>query len=231
MKKALIIGGGSGIGFEIAKTLSSNDYVVTCVGRKERENFDFEYVKCDVSKGDEVIKLFNNNVYDVLVYCAGIISSEEESFKYNEEEINSIIDINLKGCIRTNQIFIDKCLENSISGKIINISSISNKGSKYFPIYASSKAGILAYTRSIASRYETIKANIISPGVIKTDMSYHETPDFDQYIPSIVLNTPAKRLGNTVDIANAVEFLLSDKAEFITGQELIVDGGYTLPKE
>lgn len=62
-------------------------------------------------------------------------------------------------------------------------------------------------------------------------MSYHETPNFDEYIPSIIENTPAKRLGNTTDIANTVEFLLSDKASFITGQEIVVDGGYTLPKE
>ena len=62
-------------------------------------------------------------------------------------------------------------------------------------------------------------------------MSYHETPNFDEYIPNIIENTPAKRLGSTVDVANAIEFLLSDKADFITGQELVVDGGYTLPKE
>lgn len=82
MKKVLIIGGWSGIGFEIAKTLDTNGYEVTCVGRKERNNISFKYIKCDVSKKDEVTKLFSNSVYDVLVYCAGIISSEEESFKY-----------------------------------------------------------------------------------------------------------------------------------------------------
>ena len=230
MKKALVVGGGSGIGFEIAKMLHSNSYDVTCVGNKDRDDFEFNYIKCDVSK-DSVNTIYETNMYDVLVYCAGIISSEEESFSYNEEEINDLVDTNLKGCIRCNHLFIDSCLKNNIPGKIINISSISNKGSKYFPVYAATKAGILAYTKSIASRYETIQANIISPGVIKTDMSYRETPDFDEYIPSIIENTPVKRLGNTVDIANTAEFLLSDKARFITGQEIVVDGGYTLPKE
>ena len=90
---------------------------------------------------------------------------------------------------------------------------------------------MLAYTKSIASRYENVQSNVISPGVIKTDMSYQESPDFDDYISEIVDNTPVKRLGNPLDIANTVEFLLSDKAEFITGQEIVVDGGYTLPKE
>ena len=185
MKKVLIIGGGSGIGYEIAKTLNLNNYDITCVGRKERDNLEFKYIKCDVSK-DNVKSLYETNIYDVLIYCAGIISSGEESFNYSEEEINSLIDTNLKGCIRSNQLFIDNCLKNNMSGKIINISSVSNKGSKYFPIYAATKAGILTYTKSIASRYNNIQANVISPGVIKTDMSYHETPNFDEYIPSIL---------------------------------------------
>ena len=230
MKKVLIVGGGSGIGLEIAKTLNQNNYEVTCVGRKERDNFEFDYIRCDVSK-DDVKSLYEANTYDVLIYCAGVISSEEESFAYNEEEINELVDTNLKGCIRCNQIFIDSCIKNGIEGKIINISSISNKGSKYFPIYAATKAGILTYTKSIASRYDKVQANVISPGVIKTDMSYHETPNFDEYVPSIIENTPVKRLGSTTDVANVVEFLLSDKATFITGQEIVVDGGYTLPKE
>ena len=230
MKRVLIIGGGSGIGFEIAKMLNANNYDVTCVGRKNRNDFEFNYIKCDVAK-DDIRSLYEVNIYDILIYCAGIISCEEESFCYNETETDNLIDINLKGCIKCNQLFIDNCLKNNITGKIINISSTSNKGSKYFPIYAATKAGILTYTKSIASRYDKIQANVISPGVIKTDMSYHETPNFDEYVPSIIDNTPAKRLGNTTDIANTVEFLLSDKASFITGQEIVVDGGYTLPKE
>ena len=231
MKKALVIGGGSGIGLEIARTLNKNNYEVTCVGRRTKENFEFNYISCDASNVDEVTSLFKKEVYDVLIYSAGIISCCEESVNYDDNELNKLIDINLKGCIRTNQLFIDSCNKNNIKGKIINISSISNKGSKDFPIYAASKAGMLAYTKSIASRYENIQSNVISPGVIKTDMSYQESPNFDDYIQEIVDNTPVKRLGNPLDIANTVEFLLSDKAEFITGQEIVVDGGYTLPKE
>ncbi len=231
MKKALVIGGGSGIGLEIARTLNKNNYEVTCVGRRTKENFEFNYISCDASNVDEVTSLFEKEVYDVLIYSAGIISCCEESDNYDDNELNKLIDINLKGCIRTNQLFIDSCSKNNIRGKIINISSISNKGSKDFPIYAASKAGMLAYTKSIASRYENIQSNVISPGVIKTDMSYQESPNFDDYVQDIVDNTPVKRLGNPQDIANTVEFLLSDKAEFITGQEIVVDGGYTLPKE
>ena len=129
---------------------------------------------------------------------------------------------------------IDKWKENNIKGNIINIGSIvANNGSKYFPIYSASKAGIVAFSKSIASRYGKlgIRCNIISPGVIKTPMSYIETPDFDDYIEDIENNTPLERLGNPDDIAKVALFLDSDNSLFITGQDIVVDGGYTLSQE
>ena len=129
---------------------------------------------------------------------------------------------------------IDNWKENNIKGNIINIGSIAARnGSKYFPIYASSKGGIIAFSKSIASRYGEygIRCNVISPGVIKTPMSYIETPNFDDYIEEIENKTPLKRLGNPQDIANVALFLANNSSYFITGQEIIVDGGYTLSQE
>ena len=76
-----------------------------------------------------------------------------------------------------------------------------------------------------------IRCNVISPGVIKTPMSYIETPDFDDYIQDIENNTPLRRLGNTEDIAKVALFLDSENSLFITGQDIVVDGGYTLSQE
>jgi len=161
----------------------------------------------------------------------------EESFNKKKEliaELNDIINTNLKGILSICLQMIDKWREDNLKGNIINIGSIvARNGSKYFPIYSSSKAGIIAFSKSIASRYGEfeIRCNVISPGVIKTPMSYVETPNFDDYIEDIENKTPLKRLGNPNDIAKVALFLDSDNSEFITGQEIVVDGGYTLSQE
>ena len=133
-------------------------------------------------------------------------------------------------CLQT----IDMWTSNNIKGNIINIGSIAaQNGSKYFPIYAASKAGIITFTKSIAARFGAlgIRANVISPGVIKTPMSYVETPNFDDYIETIEAKTSIGRLGTPTDIANISLFLDSKEAEFIQGTEITVDGGYTLSEE
>lgn len=242
IKTVLITGGGTGIGKAIAKTFYEKGYKVYILGRRKEKleevcndtNNSINYFICDISNGNDIKQIINklNNI-DTLINCAGIISSGEEKEKYDYLELNSIIDTNLKGTIMCLQM-IDKWKENNIKGNIINIGSIvANNGSKYFPIYSASKAGIVAFSKSIASRYGKlgIRCNIISPGVIKTPMSYIETPDFDDYIEDIENNTPLERLGNPDDIAKVALFLDSDNSLFITGQDIVVDGGYTLSQE
>ena len=242
-KKVLITGGGTGIGKAIAKTFYEKGYKVYILGRRKEKleevcndtNNSINYFICDISNDNDIKQIINklNNI-DTLINCAGIISSGEEKEKYNYLELNNIIDTNLKGTISMCLQMIDKWKENNIKGNIINIGSIvANNGSKYFPIYSASKAGIVAFSKSIASRYGKlgIRCNIISPGVIKTPMSYIETPDFDDYIEDIENNTPLERLGNPDDIAKVALFLDSDNSLFITGQDIVVDGGYTLSQE
>ena len=242
-KKVLITGGGTGIGKTIAKTFYEKGYEVYILGRRKEKleevcndtNNSINYFICDISNDNETKRIINklNNI-DTLINCAGIISSGEEKEKYDYFELNNIIDTNLKGTISMCLQIIDKWKENNIKGNIINIGSIvANNGSKYFPIYSASKAGIIAFSKSIASRYGElgIRCNVISPGVIKTPMSYIETPDFDDYIQDIENNTPLRRLGNTEDIAKVALFLDSDNSLFITGQDIVVDGGYTLSQE
>lgn len=242
MSKILITGGGTGIGATIAKQLYKLNNEIIIIGRRndmleninKECNNEIKHYICDISSEtdiDNVIKSVGN--FDILINCAGIISSVEENENYCSEELNNILDINLKGTIMFCLKTIDMWKAKNINGNIINIGSISAKGSKYFPLYATSKAGIVTFTKSIASRYGElgIRCNVISPGVIKTPMSYIETPDFDDYIEVIEDNTPLKRLGKTEDIANVVEFLISENSNFITGQEIVVDGGYTLSKE
>ncbi len=242
-KKVLITGGGTGIGKAIAKTFYEKGYEVYILGRRKEKleevcndtNNSINYFICDISNDNETKRIINklNNI-DTLINCAGIISSGEEKEKYNYLELNNIIDTNLKGTISMCLQIIDKWKENNTKGNIINIGSIvASNGSKYFPIYSASKAGIIAFSKYIASRYGElgIRCNVISPGVIKTPMSYIETPDFDDYIQDIENNTPLRRLGNTEDIAKVALFLDSENSLFITGQDIVVDGGYTLSQE
>lgn len=242
-KKVLITGGGTGIGEAIAKIFYSNGYEVYILGRRKEKleevcndtNNKINYFVCNINNTEEVDKIINQiDRIDTLVNCAGIISSGEESEKYDYLELNNIINTNLKSILSICLQMIDKWKENNICGNIINIGSIAAKnGSKYFPIYSSSKAGIIAFSKSIASRYGEygIRCNVISPGVIKTPMSYIETPNFDDYIEEIEYKTPLRRLGQPNDIANVALFLDSNSSQFITGQEIIVDGGYTLSQE
>jgi len=242
-KIVLITGGGTGIGEAIAKAFCKNGYEVYILGRRkeklekvcEDSSNSINYFVCDINNDNDIKQILNKlDKIDTLINCAGIISSDEESEKYDYEELNDIINTNLKGILSICLQMIDKWREDNLKGNIINIGSIvARNGSKYFPIYSSSKAGIIAFSKSIASRYGEfeIRCNVISPGVIKTPMSYVETPNFDDYIEDIENKTPLKRLGNPNDIAKVALFLDSDNSEFITGQEIVVDGGYTLSQE
>lgn len=242
-KKVLITGGGTGIGEAIAKVFCQEGYEVYILGRRkeklEKVQNDtgnaINYFVCDINNDNDIKQIITQlDKIDTLVNCAGIISSGEESETYDDLELNDIINTNLKSILSICLQMIDKWKENNIKGNIINIGSIAARnGSKYFPIYSSSKAGIIAFSKSIASRYGEygIRCNVISPGVIKTPMSYIETPNFDDYIEEIEDKTPLKRLGNPDDIAKVALFLDSNNSEFITGQEIIVDGGYTLSQE
>lgn len=242
-KLVLITGGGTGIGEAIAITFCKNGYDVYILGRR-KEKLEkvcndsgnlINYFVCDINDHNSIKQIVNKiDRVDTLINCAGIISGGEESEKYNYTELNDIIDTNLKGTLSICLQMIDKWKDDNVKGNIINIGSIAGKnGSKYFPLYSSSKAGIIAFSKSIASRYGKfgIRCNVISPGVIKTPMSYVETPNFDDYIEDIENKTPLKRLGTPSDIAKVALFLDSDNSEFITGQEIVVDGGYTLSQE
>ena len=249
MKNTVIItGAGSGIGRSASILLSKKGYNLVLIGRSEfklietnnllSKNIISGIYELDISNEISVQNCFNyifenhKNIVG-LVNCAGVISPIEENFELDINNIESrrIIDTNIFGTLNTNRIFINNMIRTSKSGSIVNISSISSffQGGS-FPTYALTKGGIESLTKALASRYgkNKIRINCILPGVVQTPMSYYETPDFDKYVNELSEAHPLKRIGKPNDVALLIAFLISQDSEWMTGQNFIIDGGYSL---
>ena len=190
-----------------------------------------EIFKADVSKQDQVKAMFDFCMdrfgsIDVLVNNSGI-SYEGLITDMDEEDWDRIIDTNLKSVFLCSKEALKHMISNH-SGKIINISSMWGQvGASCEVAYSASKAGMIGFTKALAKEVgpSGINVNAIAPGVIMTDMM----KDFDQSdIDYLKDETPLMRLGQPEDIANLVSFLVSDKADFITGQVLASNGGFVI---
>lgn len=241
-KVALVTGAARGIGKEIALTLAFQgaDVVVTDVAEgvfdiaKEVEKLGVNSlaVKCDVSNTQEVqdaqkqvIEKFKR--LDILVNNAGIYP-QKPFLEITEEDWNKVLNINLNGIFYVTKAFLPGMVERKY-GKIVNLTSISGPF-VIFPNlvhYSSSKAAIAGFTKALAlemSPYH-INVNAVAPGPI--DVSGGQMPE--AMTAQIVKAIPLGRMGKPDDIANLVVFLVSDESNFITGQTIVSDGGYTLP--
>lgn len=247
---AIVTGGASGIGRGIARRLGQAgvNTVVTDIQRdpKRGENYektetiptdrlivqeyDIEslFVETDVTDEDDVQSLVETTIdefgcLDILVNNAGIIipgTSQEIS----AQEWQQVIDVNLTGYFLTAKHAIPH-LNQSDHGRIINVSSINAYFGGSGPSYTATKAGIVNLTRDLATEVADsgTTANAVLPGVVKTaiqDLNDEETMEREKE------NTLLPRIGEPEDVAEAVRFFASEEAEWITGSELVVDGGY-----
>lgn len=234
-KIALVIGGTGGIGSAISETLSAAGATVVATAIDAAEQAEasarmpaIEVRLLDVGDDAAVQRLAAEfSAVDILVNCAGITSRGEASF--GEDEFLRVIDINLHGTMRAARAFrpaLARC-----HGCIVNIASMmSFHGSATAPGYAASKGGVMQLTKSLAIAWapkgagEGVRVNAVAPGFIITPMTdKHIDPEFRA---SREARTPMGRWGQPQDIADAVLFLASDRASFITGVILPVDGGY-----
>ena len=201
-------------------------------------NIDIIAIQADISKEIECVKLIEQTVshfgrIDVLVNNAGI----QENIPIEETSINDwykIIAVDLTGpfvCSREAIKHMEKQQNPPVGGYcIINISSVHQTIPKphYVP-YATSKAGIEMMTKTMALELakKNIRANLVAPGAIDTDMNKVLREDKEER-KRVLKQIPIDRIGNPDEVANAVEFLASDKASYITGITIYVDGGMTL---
>ena len=242
-KTALVTGASRGIGKAIALKLaaaganvvvnyrSSIDAVKEVVAEIEALGAKALAVQGDVSDFAAVEKLMEEVVahfgsIDILVNNAGI-TKDTLLLRMKEEDFDTVIDINLKGafnCIK----HASKYMLKQKSGKIINISSVIGQvGNAGQMNYAASKAGILGMTKSAAKELAPrgITVNAVAPGFIETDMTDVLS---DKVKEGILSNIPLKTLGKPEDVANAVAFLASSEANYITGQVINIDGGMVM---
>lgn len=242
-KVALVTGAGRGIGREIALTLAgygatvivnyngSEEKAGEVVGKIKEAGGKAEAIRCNVAEFDrskelidQVIKSYGK--LDILVNNAGI-TRDNLIMKMSEADFDDVIAVNLKGafnCIR----HASRQMLKQRGGRIINISSVSGvMGNAGQANYCASKAGIIGLTKSVARELGSrgITSNCVAPGFIKTEMTDVLSEDVKQ---SMGEQIPLKRFGETRDIAEAVAFLASDSASYITGQVLQVDGGMAM---
>ncbi|MBE7216619.1 3-oxoacyl-ACP reductase FabG [Shewanella benthica] len=235
-KVALVTGASRGIGRAVAETLVSAGATVIGTATSERGAAAIqEYLGdngfglvLDVTDKDSVADLFSGikeKVGDVniLVNNAGI-TRDNLLMRMKEDEWGDIIDTNLTSVFRTSKAVMRSMMKKR-HGRIINIGSVvGSMGNPGQTNYCAAKAGLLGFTKSLAKEVASrqITVNAIAPGFIQTDMTDELTEEQQQGIMSQV---PMARLGQAQEIANAVLFLASDSAAYITGETLHVNGG------
>lgn len=242
-KVALVTGAGRGIGKEIALTLASYgaDVIVNYNGSKEKADAVVEEivkmgrkavaVQCSVADFDACGEMITSMLkdfghIDILVNNAGI-TRDNLVMKMTEEDFDAVIDTNLKGTFNTIKHMYRPFLKQR-AGRIINLSSVSGVlGNAGQANYAASKAGVIGLTKSMARELASrnITVNAIAPGFIATDMTAAMT---DAAKEATLSQIPLKRAGEPKDISEMVAFLASDKASYITGQVISVDGGMAI---
>lgn len=239
-KVAIVTGAGRGIGKSIASVLAREGYDVIvsdidqagciAVASSISDKYGVKSlgIRCDISKKSDVKKLFTSVMkkmgrLDILVNNAGIFPFVPFS-SMEEKDWDKVMDINLKGtyfCIKESLALLGE------GGRIINISSIAaSVGFEGLVHYCASKGAIDSMTRALALELspKKITVNAVAPGAIATPGAKADKRATDNTIKMI----PLSRMGEGEDIAEAVAYLASEKASYVTGQVLIVDGGYTL---
>ena len=239
-KIALVTGASRGIGKAIALALAEAGamVVINYNGSKERaeevktqiEGMGGKAItyQCDISDFAAVESMMKDIIkeygqIDILVNNAGI-TRDNLIMKMKEEDFDAVIDTNLKGAFNTIKCISRQMLKQR-SGKIVNIASVSGVvGNAGQANYSAAKAGMIGLTKAVAKELSSrgINVNAVAPGFIETDMTAALSDDVKKVAEQSI---PFGRMGKPEEIADAVVFLASDKASYITGQVLCVDGG------
>lgn len=234
-KTAIIVGASSDIGMAISTNFAKNGYNVALTYNSKKiniENKTAKTYKLDLENKGQIKEVFSKisndfKSIDTLVFCAGVAQKRAIIFDVSDDEIDNLFEVNTKSAIRCIREF-TKMVSGKNPANIVLVGSFVEKnGCSCESVYTSSKAALTGLAKSLASELGNleIRINVVAPGFIDTKMNNNLTKAEKEDIAQM---TPLQRLGTTEDIANAVEFLSSEKASFVTGQTLFVDGGLIL---
>ena len=234
-KKAFVTAAGQGIGKAIADKFVNLGSEVLAVDINDALLTKLNVSKSlclDVRDAKSINKAIKDFEPDILINCAGIVHSGTILVS-KEEEFDQAIDLNIKSMYSTIKAVIP-IMQKKGSGSIINIGSVVSSviGAPNRCIYGLSKAAVIGLTKSVAVDFvkEGIRCNCICPGTIDTP-SLHErleaTGDYEKAMNDFVNRQPMGRLGLADEIADLAVYLASDESKFVTGQEHIIDGGWS----
>ncbi len=234
-KIAIVTGGTRGIGAAISKKLKSSNFKVIAnytsnddaAESFSKEN-NIEVIKWDVSNYDECQKSVNkiyedNKNVDILINNAGI-TRDAPLHKMSKDNWQKVIDVNLNSIFNMTSLVINKMRENSF-GRIIHISSVNGQKGQFGQTnYAATKSALIGFSKSLAleSASKGITSNVICPGYINTEMVAAIREDI---LKSIIETIPNKRLGEADEVAEMVDYLVSDKASYVNGSTFSINGG------